>query len=190
MKKLTLLTGTMLFFLLSACGPQEHDEMADRDMGYDEPSVELAVVVIHPTEGNDAEGVVTFTHEDDGVRVHAEISGLDAGGTHGFHIHEYGDCRASDAESAGGHFNPTDQDHGGPMDDERHIGDMGNLEANEDGVAEYEYLDDKIELGGANSVIGYAVVVHEQRDDLESQPVGDAGGRIGCGVIGVGNADH
>jgi superoxide dismutase, Cu-Zn family len=177
----------LALFLFTAC--TDH-EMTDMDMAYEYPIHEKVTAVVHSTEGNEAEGVVTFTQTEEGVRVHANISGLDANGTHGFHIHEYGDCRASDATSAGGHYNPTGMPHAGPMDSERHMGDMGNLQANEEGVAVYEYIDEKIELSGVYSILGLAVVVHEQRDDLESQPVGDAGGRIGCGIIGIANPDY
>jgi superoxide dismutase, Cu-Zn family len=172
-------------FLFAACA--EHDVV---EMEYESVALDQAVAVIHSTEGNSVEGTVVFTREDDGVRIHAEISGLDENGTHGFHIHEYGDCRASDATSAGGHFNPAGAAHGGPDHDERHVGDLGNLQADENGVATLEFTDHKVQLGGIHSVLGLAVIVHEQRDDLESQPVGDAGGRIGCGIIGVANPDY
>ena len=174
----------MLIF--TACAQQEEIEVNETNFM---PAVEQAVAVVHSTAGNSAEGTVTFTQTEEGVRVEANISGLDANGTHGFHIHEFGDCRADDATSAGGHYNPMDMPHAGPMDEQRHVGDMGNLTANDNGVAEYVYLDEKIELSGVYSVLGLAVVVHAQEDDLESQPVGDAGGRIGCGIIGKANPD-
>jgi superoxide dismutase, Cu-Zn family len=185
MKYLSLILLLLTFFL--SCTEHENQDM---QINRESPSVEKAVTVIHPTEGNTASGVVTFTQTNDGVRVQATISGLESNGMHGFHIHEYGDCRASDATSAGSHYNPTGMSHGGPTDDERHMGDLGNLPANEDGVAELEYTDSKIELSGGNSVLGLAVIVHAQRDDLVSQPVGDAGGRIGCGIIGKANPDY
>ncbi|MCH8548027.1 MAG: superoxide dismutase family protein [Balneolaceae bacterium] len=185
MRYLTLLT----FFLFMAAGCAE-PETSEHQMSYEDSDLNQLVTVVHATEGNEVEGTVMFTQTAEGVRVQANISGLDEDGVHGFHIHEFGDCRADDATSAGGHYNPTGMDHGGPMDENRHMGDMGNLEANEDGVAELDYIDEKIELSGVNSILGLAVVVHEQRDDLESQPVGDAGGRIGCGIIGVANPDY
>ncbi|TVR28840.1 MAG: superoxide dismutase family protein [Balneolaceae bacterium] len=173
--------------LLMACAEQQtqHEEMA-----YEGVTIEKAVAVIHPTDGNSASGVVTFTQTDDGVRIQATVSGLDAESLHGFHIHEFGDCRASDATSAGGHYDPTDMPHGAPVDEERHMGDLGNLPSNEDGVAELDYVDHKVELSGRYSVLGLAVIVHEQRDDLVTQPVGDAGARIGCGIIGTANPDY
>ncbi|MDX1590391.1 MAG: superoxide dismutase family protein [Balneolaceae bacterium] len=152
-----------------------------------EVMIEQAVAVIHPTEGNAIEGYATFTQADDGVRVQAMVSGLDAEALHGFHIHQYGDCRASDGTSAGGHFNPEDNPHASPTDDVRHVGDLGNLPTNEDGVAEIDYTDTHISLSGPNSILGRGVIVHAGEDDFESQPTGAAGARLGCGVIGVAN---
>jgi superoxide dismutase, Cu-Zn family len=180
-----LLLSLLSAFLLIACIQEETVEEI-----YKGPEADKAVAVIHPTEGNDISGVVIFTQTDEGVRVEATVSGLPAESLHGFHIHEYGDCRASDATSAGGHFNPTDMPHGGPTDTERHLGDLGNLPTDEDGVATIDFVDEQISLRGEHSIIGYAVIVHEDRDDLVSQPVGDAGPRKGCGVIGVANPDY
>lgn len=176
------LTSFLAFTFLIACVQEEVTEVS-----YTGSGTEFAVAVIHPTEGNEASGVVTFTKVDDGVRVHAVISGLQPGQLHGFHVHEFGDCRADDALSAAGHFNPTDMPHGGPADTHRHLGDLGNLPADDNGIATLEYTDLQLVLSGEHSIVGYGVIVHRDRDDLVSQPVGDAGPRIGCGVIGVGN---
>ncbi len=146
--------------------------------------VEKAVCVLHPTEGNNVSGTVTFTRNGSSITVEADVEGLTPG-LHGFHIHEYGDCSAADGTSAGGHFNPDDSDHGGPNDEERHVGDLGNIEAGQDGRAQFELTDSLISFTGANSIIGRAVVVHAGEDDLTSQPTGDAGGRLACGIIGV-----
>lgn len=146
--------------------------------------VERAICVLHPTEGNKVSGTVTFTRDGNTVKVEADIEGLTPG-LHGFHIHENGDCSAADGTSAGGHFNPDGSDHGGPDDQERHVGDLGNIEAGEDGRGRLELTDSLITFTGANSIIGRAVVVHANEDDLTSQPTGDAGGRVACGVIGV-----
>ncbi|HEY4271776.1 MAG TPA: superoxide dismutase family protein [Candidatus Udaeobacter sp.] len=142
------------------------------------------IAVLHPTAGNKVSGTVTFTPVADGVRVHAEITGLTPG-KHGFHVHEFGDCSAADASSAGGHFNPTHKPHGGPEAAERHVGDMGNVEADASGKAKLDYVDHHMSLTNEQtSVIGRAVIVHAKADDLKSQPSGDAGARIACGVIG------
>jgi superoxide dismutase, Cu-Zn family len=144
-----------------------------------------AIAVLHPTAGNKVSGMVTFTEVADGVQVRAEISGLTPG-THGFHVHEFGDCSGADANSAGAHFNPTNKPHAGPDAAERHVGDMGNVQADASGKAKLDYVDHDISLRkDPKSVIGRSVIVHAQRDDLKSQPSGDAGARVACGVIGV-----
>jgi Cu-Zn family superoxide dismutase len=148
-----------------------------------------AIAVVHPTQGNKASGTVRFMQHGDSVHVIAEISGLSPNGTHGFHIHEFGDCSAPDATSAGSHYNPDNHPHAGPNDDKRHAGDLGNLRADGEGKAKLELTLDNVSVAGIkNPVIGRAVVVHTKADDLKSQPTGDAGGRIGCGVIGVAKA--
>src|SRR5437899_5453122 len=96
-----------------------------------------AIAVLHPTAGNKVNGAVTFTPVADGVRIYAELAGLTPG-KHGFHVHEFGDCSAADASSAGAHFNPTNQPHAGPDTAARHEGDMGNLEADASGNATLE----------------------------------------------------
>src|SRR6266487_6308073 len=112
----------------------------------EKPSAPLkAIAMLYPTAGNNVKGMVTFTEEADGVQVHAEITGLTPG-NHGFHIHEFGDCTAADGTSAGGHFNPTNQPHGGPDADARHVGDMGNIEADASGAGKVNYLDHNISL--------------------------------------------
>ncbi len=142
------------------------------------------IAVLHPTAGNKVSGTVTFTPVADGVRVHAEITGLTPG-KHGFHVHEFGDCSASDGSSAGGHFNPTNEPHAAPNADHRHVGDMGNIEADASGKAKLDYVDHHMSLSNdQTSVIGRAVIVHAKADDLKSQPSGDAGARVACGVIG------
>src|SRR6267378_1176482 len=143
-----------------------------------------AIAVLHPTAGNKVNGTVTFTPVADGVQIHAELAGLTPG-KHGFHVHEFGDCSAADASSAGAHFNPTDQPHAAPDAEARHVGDMGNVEADASGTAKLDYLDHNMSLAhGQESIIGRSVVVHAKEDDLKSQPAGDSGARVACGVIG------
>lgn len=153
-------------------------------------SNEQAVAVIHPTAGNKVEGVVRFIPAEQGkVRVLADLHGLQPNSKHGFHIHEYGDCSAPDASSAGGHFNPEHHPHAGPNTENRHAGDFGNIQADAKGNAHLDMTVDNITIGsGKDAILGRAVVVHGKADDLKSQPSGDAGPRIGCGVIGVANA--
>ena len=140
-----------------------------------------AVAVLSPAPNGKVKGQVTFQEETEGVRVTANVEGLTPG-KHGFHIHEKGDCSAADFTSAGGHFNPTNSKHGSPTDPEHHAGDFGNLEANEQGVARFERVFTWLTFKGTNSILGKGVIVHEKTDDF-SQPTGNAGGRIACGVI-------
>jgi len=151
----------------------------------EKPSAPLkAIAVLHPTAGSKVSGTVTFTEVADGVQVQAEITGLTPG-NHGFHVHEFGDCSAPDVSSAGAHFNPTSKPHAGPDALERHVGDMGNVEADASGTAKLDYVDHQISLtNDQESVILRSVVVHAKADDLKSQPAGDSGTRIACGVIG------
>jgi len=181
---------TLLFVPLLFIGCAQADMETNEHSEYDDsPEFDELVAVIHPTEGNDISGVVRFTREDDGVRVHAEVHGLDAESLHGFHIHEFGDCTSSDGTSAGGHFDPHGSEHGAPTDEDRHVGDLGNLPADENGVAEVNYVDEKLSFDGIDSILGRGLIVHADEDDLVSQPVGDAGARLGCGVIGVAQTD-
>jgi len=146
--------------------------------------LQKAVAVLESASNSKVTGTVTFTKSGDAVKVVADISGLTPG-KHGFHIHEFGDCSAPDAASAGSHFNPTKHQHGAPDATDRHAGDLGNIEADASGKAHLELTDDMMKLSGSDSIIGHAVIVHEKADDLKTQPTGDAGGRLACGVIGV-----
>lgn len=143
-----------------------------------------AVAMIAPTAGNQVKGTVKFTQDGQIVLADARLEGLPPNSVHGMHIHEKGDCRAPDASSAGGHFNPHGTAHGGPDTDVRHGGDLGNVESDENGVAVAQIAVSGISLGtGNDSIIGRAVIVHAQADDLVSQPSGNAGPRIACGLI-------
>jgi superoxide dismutase, Cu-Zn family len=146
-----------------------------------------AVAVLHPTAGSKVEGQVTFAKSDGGVKISAHVTGLTPG-KHGFHIHEFGDCTAADGTSAGGHFNPAGAPHGAPTDAKRHEGDLGNIEANASGVADLEYVDSHAGFEGETSILGRGVIVHAGTDDFKTQPTGNAGGRVACGVIGVAKA--
>ena len=146
--------------------------------------VTRAVVVLHPAKDGKVEGTLTFAKGTPSIRVTGRITGLPAG-THGFHIHEFGDCSAADFSSAGGHYNPTGHQHAGPAEGRRHIGDMGNIEAGSDGVASVNYTDPRLRFEGAHGILGRGVIVHANPDDFKTQPTGNAGGRVACGVIGV-----
>ncbi|KAF8798980.1 hypothetical protein BYT27DRAFT_7202720 [Phlegmacium glaucopus] len=124
------------------------------------------------------------------VLVTGYISGLSPNSSHGFHVHESGDLQ-NGCLSTGGHYNPFEQTHGAPTDLARHVGDLGNIDANEAGVASFTFQDPLISLNGPTSILGRAVVVHAGTDDLgkggndESLKTGNAGGRVACGVIGI-----
>ncbi len=155
----------------------EHAEMMDT-------SVTNAVSVIYATAGNTASGVITFSKAAEGVNVSVEMKGLTPG-KHGFHIHEFGDCSAADGTSAGGHFNPDGHDHAGQDAPVRHAGDLGNIDADASGNAKFEFLDKQIRLNRPNSIVGHSIIIHEKEDDMKTQPTGNAGPRVACGVIGM-----
>lgn len=150
-----------------------------------ENAVKSAVCTVSPTQGNNVTGTVMFTQVTGGVKVVADLQGLSKG-KHGIHIHEFGDCSSPDGSSAGGHFNPMMKSHGAPTDVMRHEGDMGNIEADESGKAHLEYVDKTISFEGNSSIIGKSVIVHKNEDDFKTQPTGNAGARVACGVITAG----
>jgi Cu-Zn family superoxide dismutase len=145
-----------------------------------------AVAVAQPTKGSSVHGVVRFTDVADGVRVTAEFEGLKPNAKHAFHIHEFGDCTGTDGKSAGGHYNPEGHQHAGPDAPMHHAGDLGNIDADASGNARYERVISGLTIAGDhNPILGRSVVVHAGEDDLASQPAGNAGERVACGVIGV-----
>jgi Cu-Zn family superoxide dismutase len=147
------------------------------------PSGPSAIADLKPTTGNSAVGTVTFAQKGDVVVVHANVAGL-APGPHGFHIHEKGDCSSGDGMSAGGHFNPLGKPHSYPTVADRHAGDMPMLAADAAGNAVMTAELDVITIGsGAADIIGKAVIVHKDPDDFKTQPTGNAGARVACGVI-------
>ena len=146
----------------------------------------MANAALASRSGSNAVGVLHLMRAGDGVRVTGQVSGLAPGSVHAFHIHEKGDCSADDASSAGGHFNPTSQPHGNAQGGgAHHLGDQANLSADAGGTAKVNAHFRGVTLGdgGANDVMGKAIVVHADADDYTSQPSGNAGGRIACGVI-------
>jgi len=152
-------------------------------------SLVKAVCVLAPGSSSTVSGTINFTQEKEGTVVSGVLKGLTPG-KHGFHIHQFGDY-TNGCMSAGAHFNPFNKNHAGPEDCERHVGDLGNIVAGDDGVATVEIKDSQVSLIGENSVIGRSLVVHEKEDDLgkggneESLKTGNAGPRLVCGVIGI-----
>lgn len=143
-----------------------------------------AAVRLAPTAGNQVAGTVTFEPKSGGgLRLVGEVSGLKPGSAHGFHVHEKGDCSSPDAASAGGHFNPAGRKHGDPAAGEHHAGDLPNLKADGKGVAKVAMDAPGLTLQGDGSIVGRALVVHQDADDYQSQPAGNSGARLACGVI-------
>jgi len=144
---------------------------------------QTATATLAPTAGNTASGTVTFTQKGDKVIVNAKVSGLTPGG-HGFHVHEKGDCSASDGMSAGGHFNPTGKPHGDPNAPDHHAGDMPMLQADASGNATLSTELGVIAVGsGVTDIVGKSVIVHKDADDFKTQPTGNSGARVACGII-------
>jgi len=142
-----------------------------------------AKATIEARSGSSLTGTATFTEKDGGVDVVVDVSGAPAG-THAVHLHEKGDCSAPDATSAGGHFNPTNVPHGAPDAPQHHAGDFGNMTVGADGKGHLTLHSGMLTVGpGPGSVIGHAIIVHANADDMTTQPTGNAGGRIGCGVV-------
>lgn len=148
-------------------------------------AIDVAQVMLAPTAGNSVGGSLTFTTVGNDVHVQGQINGLAPGSTHGFHIHEKGDCSAADGSSAGGHFNPHGMTHGDPDGTAHHAGDIHNQAADAQGIAIVDVLMHGISLGtgGSDDVLGRSVIVHRDRDDYATQPAGNSGPRVACGVI-------
>jgi Cu-Zn family superoxide dismutase len=147
----------------------------------DQPLPTKAVCVLMPSKGQDVHGTFLLTDQGGTTEIIGEVSGLTPG-KHGFHIHEFGDLRSDDGTSAGGHYNPEGHPHGGPDDAKRHVGDLGNITADQSGKAIVKM---KVKGLRVHFVLGRSLVVHAKEDDLKSQPSGDAGGRVAVGVIGI-----
>jgi superoxide dismutase, Cu-Zn family len=145
-----------------------------------------AVAVLEPINKSGVTGTIMFEMMGNHVHVSGTVSGLTPG-KHGFHVHQFGDLTdTAKGESAGGHFNPHKMAHGAPDARTRHVGDLGNIDANSEGVATIDQNDPMIKLTGGDSIIGRSVVVHEKADTF-GQPTGNAGGRVAVGVIGWAN---
>lgn len=171
MTKPTTLIATSLAALLGICA------------GSATSAPLVALASLEGRSGSQVSGTVGFSPTANGLRVQARVSGLTPG-EHGFHIHEVGDCSAPDASSAKGHFNPAGKPHGHHDGTEHHAGDMPNLVADASGnasiIAEVAML---TLTEGPNSIVGRSIVIHADPDDYKTQPAGNSGKRIACGVI-------
>lgn len=173
-----------------AASSEEAMTLNDTSQGMDSTQSEVtsSIAVIHPTQGNNVMGTVTFDKGSGGVQVHAVFSGLPEG-PHGFHVHLYGDCSAEDGTSAGTHFNFIGSSENPPSDIDRITGNLGNAIADASGNATADTTISNIAMSGSKSIIGRAVVVHAQANDPSQPPIGAAGARLGCGVIGIAQSD-
>jgi len=170
-----LIPTLLASLLLAACG----------SLGMNGPAkVEVSLA---PTQGSKVSGQVEFTEVDAGVLVDARVSGLAPGG-HGFHVHEKGDCSAPDGTSAGGHFNPSGKPHGHPEKPDHHLGDILMLVADANGEAKLRTIVNGLTITGKgnNNIVGRGLIVHAAPDDFTTQPTGNSGARVACGVIGSG----
>lgn len=202
MKRNVSLVAAALF--IAACG-RNNDAAPPADVpspAGDSPSVATATepettataettpgagVQLSATRGNTANGGLKITAAGTGVKLTGMIQGLKPDSEFGFHFHEKGDCSAPDATSAGAHFNPTNQQHGNPQAPPHHAGDMLNVKSDAQGVAEVsiDNPDVSLQSGQPNDVLGKALVLHAKPDDYKTQPSGDSGDRIACGVVAV-----
>jgi len=188
-------TGVALAFALACVGgayadkktkPTAEDKKDNKEeLGHGGKTV--AKADIEAKSGSKLKGKATFTAGDKGaITVRIEVSDV-APGEHAVHIHDKGDCSSPDGKSAGDHWNPTHMEHGkwGAPGDHHHLGDIGNITVGPDGKGTITLDTTKWTAGGGgvNDVIGHAIVVHGGVDDFKSQPAGNAGPRIGCGVI-------
>lgn len=175
--------------------PQDDDDRPPAISGEQAPAESMgsaehhiyATAKIAPASGSNVSGEVGFHQDGEEVRIQGTLTGLEPG-EHGLHVHAVGDCSAPDASSAKGHFAPDGDPHGSPEEpaDLHHVGDLGNIMADAAGIAQINKSDAEMSLQtGDNSIIGRAMIVHAEADDLTSQPSGAAGARVGCGVIEI-----
>jgi Cu-Zn family superoxide dismutase len=186
-----------LAVIISACSSGSDDEQKSQgqhssngeDATESEDNATDEEEVLVSLDNADEEVVATATITEDNEGVHIKLEGEDLPeGTHAFHIHEKGICEAPDFESAGGHYNPEDKNHGKEDPDGPHAGDFDNIEVGKDGKVNEEFTTDKVTLekGKENTLYtdeGTSLVIHAGADDYKSQPSGDAGDRIACGAI-------
>jgi len=180
----TTLAGTAL---LAACGTRAPTRPEAPPAPPAVSTARMAEANLAPASASLVSGRVALVPEAGGVHITGVIGGLQRGRQAAFHVHEKGDCSAVDASSAGGHFNPAAQPHGRAGSGAHHAGDMDNLQANAEGVVHVDVHLRGVTLGGgaANDIAGRALVVHADADDYHSQPAGNAGARVACGVIRV-----
>jgi len=163
--------------------PQAEEPMARAESAAPPVAPLSAAGNIEARSGSSLAGEVTFTEEAGVTRIVVTVRNAPPG-MHAVHVHEIGDCSSPDGKSAGPHFNPDGHQHGAPTDQQRHAGDLGNMEVAEDGTGTLEMVSKDLTVAdGPRSVVGRSIIVHDKADDFVTQPTGAAGGRIGCGEI-------
>lgn len=163
-------------------GANSDAEVSEVQADADPQQAMVATTDLEPIGDSKVTGNVRFVQDGDRVRITGTVTGLSPG-RHGFHVHEHGDLSdKKEGKSAGGHYNPTNMPHGRPSDKERHIGDLGNIEANQEGVAKIDLQDSIISLSGPHSIVDRSLVIHQGADKF-TQPSGDAGSRVAFGLI-------
>ena len=187
MKARTFRTAALVAVVagLAACGSMMNEDANPRT---------VAMVKLRSAEGgtpqpnpqSPVEGLIHFSELRGITSVNGTVTGLKPNAPHGFHVHEKGDCSTPDFSSAGGHFNPTNQPHGAHGSGLHHLGDMPQLMADASGTAKVSFNSQTLKLRGVNSIIGKSVIVHRDPDDVNHQPVGNAGPRLACGVVKAG----
>ena len=177
----------LLFLAISAAAPAVLAQAPAPQQPVDQTPAQFnrVSVELKATQGNRAAGNLELSPDNHGLRIAGTITGLKADAEHGFHVHQNGDCSAPDASSAGAHFNPENVAHGNPAGEAHHAGDMPNIKADAKGSASVDMHIMGLTLGdgGANDVVNKALVVHADPDDYATDPAGNAGARIACGVI-------
>ena len=181
MKRGSILVLGMSFLLAAAAQAAPGDPAKAASQSQPMPGGK-ATAAIEGRSGSTLTGSAEFVTHGARMMITVSVKGA-APGVHAVHIHEKGDCSAPDATSAGGHFNPGGHQHGAPDAKEHHAGDLGNMTVGADGTGSVMVHSDELTLEGPNSILGRAIIIHEKSDDFVTQPTGNAGGRIGCGVI-------
>ncbi len=208
-KQLVSAVAVMSLLALAGCGKDQNIESDDiGENGTGQPTINTTAPPPEPEQApapgtatatlvgapgdTDFKGTVTFTPEGNGVRVEAHLDGVDQAGQHAFHVHETGECTHGEGDkhftSAGSHFNPAGVEHACPPTEPRHAGDLGNIEVT-NGSGHAVSTTTLLSLSGDNSVVGKAIILHAKADDCKTQPTGDAGDRLACGVVTMGNLE-
>lgn len=185
MKKLVT-SGFIFIFSFAGCSQMAKNRdksLATNSNSAPNTAPSRAQAVLKAAAGEKLKGLVEFTETERQMRIHVKAEGLKPG-LHGFHIHDKGDCSSADFNSAGPHFNPANVQHGSPETAPQHGGDLGNILADKTGKVNVEIVVKQLTLGETPfKISGKSVIIHHDQDDFKTQPTGNAGKRIGCGVI-------